>query len=168
MECRGTFLMGLKKSGNHDREGWTASSVVIQWSISIPISDPLFTENNIRGRDLRTVWPWSVIKKTLQEMKTWATILTFVIIQMLIWLFSFQDDKKMFCTASFQKIFYHHGVLRWTSTVSRLQTWCWSILQIFVSISVNLLVNVQRFQVCKDAVESTKSNFKSTPWSILP
>ena len=166
MECRGTFLMGLKKSGNHDCEGWTASSVVIHRSISIPISDPLFTENNIRGRDLRTVWPWSVIKKTLQEMKTWATILTFVIIQMLIWLFLFQDNKNMFCTV--QKIFYHHGVLRQTSTVSRLQTWCWSILQIFVSILVNLLVNVQRFQVCKDAVESTKWNFKSTPWSILP
>ena len=166
MECRETHLMGLKKSGNHDCEGWTASPVVIYWSISIPISDPLFTENNIRGRDLCTVWPWSVIKKTLQEMKTWATILTFVIIQMLIWLFLFQDNKNMFCTV--QKIFYHHGVLRQTSTVSRLQTWYWSILQIFVSISVNLLVNVQRFQVCKDAVESTKWNFKSTPWSILP
>ena len=98
---------------------------------------------------------WSVFQETLQAMKTWATILTFVIIQMLIWLFSFQDDKKMFCTASFQKIFYHHGVLRWTSTVSRLQTWCWSILQIFVSI----LVNVQRLQVC---------NFILWSWSILP
>ena len=87
-------------------------------------------------------------------MKTWATILTFVIIiRMLIWLFSFQDDKKMFCTASSQKIFYHHGVLRWTSTVSRLQTWWWSILQIFVSILVNVLVNVQRLQVGKDAVD---------------
>ena len=105
-------------------------------------------------------------QETLQTMKTWATILTFVIIQMLIWLFLFQDNKNMFCTV--QKIFYHHGVLRQTSTVSRLQTWCWSILQIFVSILVNLLVNVQRFQVCKDAVESTKWNFKSTPWSILP
>ena len=86
-------------------------------------------------------------------MKTWATILTFVIIRMLIWLFSFQDDEKMFCTASVQKIFYHHGVLRRTSTVSRLQTWCWSILQIFVSILVNVLVNVQRLQVGKDAVD---------------
>ena len=48
---------------------------------------------------------------------------------------------------------------RRTSTVSRLQTWWWSILQIFVSILVNVLVNVQRLQVC---------NFILWSWSILP
>ena len=168
MECRATHLMGLKKSGNHDCEGWTASSVVIHWSILIPISDPLFTENNIRGRDLRTVWPWSVIKKNSsgdENLSHNSDICYYSNVDLVIFI---SRRQKMFCTASSQKIFYHHGVLCWTSTVSRLQTWLWSILQIFVSILVNLLVNVQRFQVCKDAVESTKWNFKSTPWSILP
>ena len=150
MECRGTHLTRLKKSGNHDREGWTASSVVIHWSISIPISDPLFTENNIRGRDLCTVWPLISFSRNSSgdENLSHNSDICYYYSNVDLVIF-ISRRQNMFCTASVQKIFYHHGVLRWTSTVSRLQTWWWSILQIFVSI----LVNVQRLQVCKDAVD---------------
>ena len=111
MECRGTHLTRLKKSGNHDREGWTASSVVIHWSISIPISDPLFTENNIRGRDLCTVWPWYVFFKKLfrrwkLEPQFWHLLLLF---ECWFGYFHFKTTKYVLhCQCSV--FFYHHGV----------------------------------------------------------
>ena len=111
MECRGTFLMGLKKSVNHDCEGWTASSVVIYWSISIPISDPLFTENNIRGRDLCTVWPWYVFSRNSSGNENLSHNSDICYYYSNVDLVIFISRRQnMFCTASVQKIFYHHGI----------------------------------------------------------
>ena len=165
MECRRIYLMGLKKSGNHDREGWTASFVAIHRSISIPISDPLFTENNIRGRDLRTVWPWSVIKKTLQEMKTWATILTFVIIRMLIWLFSFQDDKICFALPVFRRSF---TIMEFFVRLAQSQGYKPDGGQFCKSSSPSWSTCWSTCKGCKYARTLWILNFMLWSWSILP
>ena len=167
MECRGTHSLGLKKSVNHDCEGWTASSVVIHWSISIPISDPLFTENNIRGRDLCTVWPWYVFFKKLfrrwkLEPQFWHLLLLF---ECWFGYFHFKTTKKCFALPVARRSF--------------------TIMEFFVGLAQSQGYKPDAGQFCKSSSPSWSTcwstckgckygrtlwiwNFILWSWSILP